>query len=128
MLKIFNLRKAAISIALTSASSVLLASSAWAQPTTTPGYGKTTLQDKTVCSFITGNNVNVRSGPSNHYKVITKLNRGDGVRATHRKGNWVAISARVYGYPPNETYKPLKGWVSNAYINGCSEDQFERWR
>jgi len=127
MLKIFNLRKAAISIALTSASSVLLASSAWAQPTT-PGYGKTTLQDKTVCSFITGNNVNVRSGPGNHYKVITKLNRGDGVRATYRKGNWVAISARVYGYPLNETYKPLKGWVSNAYINGCSEDQFERWR
>ena len=68
MLKIFNLRKAAISIALTSASSVLLASSAWAQPTT-PGYGKTTLQDKTVCSFITGNNVNVRSGPGNHYKL-----------------------------------------------------------
>ena len=128
MLKIFNLRKAAISIALTSASSVLLASSAWAQPTITPGYGKTTLQDKTVCSFITGNNVNVRSGPGNHYKVITKLNRGDGVRATYRKGNWVAISARVYGIPPNETYKPLKGWVSNAYINGCSEDQFERWR
>ena len=128
MLKIFNLRKAAISIALTSASSVLLASSAWAQPTTTPGYGKTTLQDKTVCSFITGNNVNVRSGPGNHYKVITKLKRGDGVRATYRKGNWVAISARVYGIPPNETYKPLKGWVSNAYINGCSEDQFERWR
>ena len=127
MLKILNLRKAAISIALTSASIVLLASSAWAQPTTTPGYGKT-LQDKTVCSFITGNNVNVRSGPGNHYKVITKLKRGDGVRATYRKGNWVAISARVYGYPPNETYKPLKGWVSNAYINGCSEDQFERWR
>ncbi len=126
MLKIFNLRKAAISIALTSASSVFLASSAWAQPTT-PGYGRT-LQDKTVCSFITGNNVNVRSGPGNHYKVITKLNRGDGVRATYRKGNWVAISARVYGYTPNETYKPLKGWVSNAYINGCSEDQFERWR
>ena len=128
MLKILNLRKAAISIALTSASSVLLASSAWPQPTTTPGYGKTTLQDKTVCSFITGNNVNVRSGPGNHYKVITKLNRGDGVRAIHRKGNWVAISARVYGYPPNETYKSLKGWVSNAYLNGCSEDQFDRWR
>ena len=127
MLKILNLRKAVISIVLTSASSVFLASSAWAQPTTTPGYGKT-LQDKTVCSFITGNNVNVRSGPSNHYKVINKLNRGDGVRATHRKGNWVAISARVYGYPPNETYKPLKGWVSNVYMNGCSEDQFERWR
>jgi uncharacterized protein YgiM (DUF1202 family) len=128
MIKTLKLRKAAISIALTSASIALLASSAWAQPTTTPGYGKTTLQDKTVCSFITGNNVNVRSGPGNHYKVITKLNRGDGVRATYRKGNWVAISARVYGYSPNETYKPLKGWVSNFYINGCSEDQFERWR
>ena len=127
MMKILNLCKAAISIALTSASSVLLASSAWAQPTTAPGYDRA-LQDKTVCSFITGNNVNVRSGSSNQYQVVTKLNRGDGVRATHRKGNWVAITARVYGYSPNETYKPLKGWVFNTYINGCSEDQFDRWR
>ncbi len=127
MMKTLNPRKAAIYIALTSASSILLASIAWAQPTTTPGYDRA-LQDKTVCSFITGNNVNVRSGSSNQYLVVTKLNRGDGVRATHRKGNWVAISARVYGYFPNETYRPLKGWVSNAYINGCSEDQFDRWR
>lgn len=126
MLKTLNLRKAAISIALTSASSFLLASSAWAQPTNNT-YGRD-LPNQTVCSFITSNNVNIRTGPGNQYKIITKLNRGDGVRATHRQGNWVAIAARVYGYPPNETYKPLKGWVSNAYINGCSEDQFDRWR
>lgn len=126
-MKTLNLRKAAIFITLTSASSVLLASSAWAQPTTAPNYGKD-LHNKTVCSFITGNNVNVRRGPGNQYQVVTKLNRGDGVRATHRKGNWVAIAARVYGYAPNETYRPLTGWVSNAYINGCSEDQFDRWR
>lgn len=63
MMKIINLRKVTISIALTSASSVLLASSAWAQPPTNPDYGRS-LQDKTVCSFITANNVNARSVPS----------------------------------------------------------------
>ncbi len=74
-MKTLNLRQVGISIALTSASSVLLASNAWAQPTTAPNYSKD-LHHKTVCSFITGNNVNVRSGPGNQYQVITKLNRG----------------------------------------------------
>ncbi len=126
-MKVFNLRRVAIPVVLTLASSFPLASSAWAQPNTDPDYG-IKIQNNTVCSFITGNNVNVRRGAGNQYKVVTKLNRGDGVRATHRKGNWVAIAARVYGFVPNETFRPLTGWVSNAYINGCSEDQFDRWR
>lgn len=125
-MKVFNLRRVAIPVVLTLAFSFPLASSAWAQPTTDT-YGRD-LHNKTVCSFITGNNVNVRRDPGNQYKIVTKLNRGDGVRATHRKGNWVAIAARVYGFVPNETFRPLTGWVSNAYINGCSEDQFDRWR
>lgn len=126
-MKVLNLRRVAISVVLTLASSFSLASGAWAQPNTDPDYG-IEIQNNTVCSFITGNNVNVRSGPGNQYKVIARLNRGDSVRATHRKGNWVAIAARVYGFVPNETFRPLNAWVSNAYINGCSEDKFDMWR
>lgn len=84
--------------------------------------------ENTVCSFITGNNVNIRSGPGTQYRRLVKLNRGDGVRAAYREGNWVKIEARVYGYTPNETFESLDGWVYNQYINGCSEDQFDRWR
>lgn len=86
--------------------------------------------DKSVCSFITGNNVNIRSGPGTQYRLVAKLNRGDGVRAVRRSGNWVLLSGRVTS-PPGKTpevVKPLNGWVYNTYINGCSEDQFERWR
>jgi hypothetical protein len=43
-------------------------------------------------------------------------------------GKWIRIAARVYGYVPNERFVPLQGWVFNQYINGCSEDQFDRWR
>ncbi len=105
---------------------LFLANRAGAQSMPT-NYGGN-IQKNTVCSFITANNVNVRSGAGNKYKIITKLNRGDGVRATYKKGNWVQIAATSSGIVPNETFKPLKGWVYNAYINGCSEDQFERWR
>lgn len=84
--------------------------------------------ENTFCSFITGDNVNIRSGPGTGYRRIVKLNRGDGVRAAYREGNWVKIEARVYGYIPNETFEALDGWVSNQYINGCAEDEFDRWR
>jgi len=40
----------------------------------------------------------------------------------------VKIAARFSGNPPNETLTILDGWVSNQFINGCSEDQFDRWR
>jgi len=86
------------------------------------------LQDNTVCSFITDNNVNIRSGPGTRYPVVSQLSSGDGVRAVYREGNWVKLAARVYGFPPNEEFEPYEGWVSNQYINGCSEDQFEIWR
>lgn len=126
-MKILNLYKAATFVVLTSASSWLLAGSAWAQKSQNPSFA-VKVQNKSRCSFITGNNVNIRSGPGNQYQVITQLNRGDGVKATQRKGNWVMIVARVYGYPPNESFERLNGWVFNAYINGCSEDKFDRWR
>lgn len=85
------------------------------------------VENNTICSFITANNVNVRKGPSLKSPVITRLNRGDVVRALGRTGNWVEIAARDSGKPPTP-YSPLQGYVFNQYINGCSEDQFDRWR
>lgn len=86
--------------------------------------------DQSVCSFITENNVNIRSSPNTQSRVVTKLKRGDIVRAVRRSGNWVQLTGRVTSPPAKmpEVVKPLNGWVSNQYINGCSEDQFERWR
>jgi uncharacterized protein YraI len=92
-----------------------------------PDYG-IEIENNTVCSFITGNNVNIRQEPGTQYPAIVQLNRGDGVRALYRKGNWVRLAARVNGFPPQEQFTPLQGWVFNQYINGCSEDQFDRWR
>lgn len=79
-----------------------------------------------VCSFITGNKVNVRSGPSATYSTITQLNRGRIVRALNRQGKWVKLVG--VENPSTQQVRPLNGWVFNAYINGCSEDQFDRWR
>jgi uncharacterized protein YgiM (DUF1202 family) len=121
---IFNLSKFTTAIAITA---ILLFGSSVRAQSQPSNYGRD-IQKSTVCSFITGNNVNVRSGAGNKYKIITKLNRGDGVRATYKKGNWVQIVATSSGIVPNETFKPLKGWVYNAYVDGCSEDQFDRWR
>lgn len=92
-----------------------------------PDY-ETEVQQNTECSFITGNRVNIRSGPGKSYSTIAQLNRGDGVRAVYREGDWVKLAARVDGFEPNETYEPLDGWVHNQYINGCSEDKFDMWR
>ena len=90
------------------------------------------IQKNTVCSFIVmqdvGGTVRVRQSPSTDAAVVTMLKRGDGVRAVRREGNWVLLAARTQGIVPNETFVPLTGWVSNQFINGCSEDQFERWR
>jgi uncharacterized protein YraI len=97
------------------------------QASVDPDYG-IELELNTECSFITGDRVNIRSGPGTGYGVITQLNRGDGVRALYQEGNWVNIVARVNGIAPAETYEPLDGWVYNQYINGCSEDQFDLWR
>ncbi|MFB2977148.1 SH3 domain-containing protein [Microseira sp. BLCC-F43] len=88
------------------------------------------VQNNGICSFINANGVNVRSAPNTQSQVVTKLNRADIVRAVRRSGNWVQISGRVTSPPGTspEVVRPLRGWVQNTYINGCSEDQFERWR
>jgi len=99
------------------------------QPTLAPEKLEA-LKKQTVCSFINikSGTVNIRKGPGNQHSVVAKLKRGDGVRAVSRQGNWVKIAAITYGNPPNETFEILEGWVNNQYINGCSEDEFDRWR
>ena len=88
--------------------------------------------NNTVCSFLVakevGSNINIRKGPNTNSAIVATLKRGDGVRAVRRSGNWVKLAARSYGTAPKETFKPLDGWVNNQFINGCSEDQFDRWR
>ncbi len=91
------------------------------------------VQENTQCSFINANNVNIRQEPNIQSPVIAQLNRGDGVRVLGsqgtgaRVGNWVKLAARDSGQPPTP-FSPLQGYVFNQYINGCSEDQFDRWR
>jgi Bacterial SH3 domain len=91
-----------------------------------PDY-QTEVKTNTICSFINANGVNLRQDPSVNASIITQFNTGDGVRALSRSGDWVKVVARVSGQSP-EIYSPLEGYVSNKYINGCSEDQFDRWR
>ncbi len=86
-------------------------------------------KDKTVCSFINTDNVNVRQDHSLESEVITQLQRGQGVRAEYREGDWVKITATLEKDGDNKSQtKLLDGWVANDYINGCSEDQFDLWR
>ncbi|MGD1716919.1 SH3 domain-containing protein [Hydrocoleum sp. CS-953] len=103
---------------------ILNAESALAQ--NDPDY-QIEVENNTICSFINGNDVNVRQRPDTSSPTITQLNRGDGVRAIRRTGNWVHIVALDSGQSPTP-YTPLEGYVFNKYINGCSEDQFDRWR
>ena len=102
----------------------LEASSAIAQ--SDPDY-QIEVENNTICSFINATDVNIRQAPNTQSPIITQLNRGAGVRALRREGNWVRLAARDSGQPP-QRYTPLQGWVFNQYINGCSEDQFDRWR
>jgi SH3-like domain-containing protein len=90
------------------------------------------IQNNTQCSFINTSEVNIRSGPGTDYPVVVQLNAGDGVRAVYREGNWVKIAARQYFNKSEESsnahFEPLEGWVSNQYIDGCSEPKFDQWR
>ena len=122
----------AIAILSASITGLSLASGAIANPQTPNSHNQPQIivQNNGICSFINANGVNVRSAPNTQSQVVTKLNRGDIVRAVRRSGNWVQISGRVTSPPGTspEVVRPLRGWVQNTYIDGCSEDQFERWR
>jgi uncharacterized protein YgiM (DUF1202 family) len=76
-------------------------------------------ETKTICSFITGDDVNVREKPNIKAKILTQLDRGYQVEGINRTGDWVKIVIKDSG---------KIGYVSNEYINGCSEDQFDHWR
>jgi len=39
------------------------------------------VENNTICSFINGNDVNIRQSPDLNSPVVTQLNHGDGVRA-----------------------------------------------
>jgi len=91
-----------------------------------PDY-QSEVENNTICSFINSPDVNVRQNPDRRSPVITQLKAGDVVRALYRTGDWVKIAARDSGESPNR-YSPLQGYVFKQYINGCSEDQFDRWR
>ncbi len=87
----------------------------------------------THCSFIISdvpelNVVDVRKGPGTKFARVTKLKRGDVVRAVRREGNWVKIAAIVSDNKPRERFQRLDGWVINYNINGCSEDKYDMWR
>ena len=122
----------AIAILSTQIANLPLASNAIANPQTPNSRNQPQIiaQNNGICSFINANGVNIRSAPNTQSQVVTKLNRGDIVRAVRRSGNWVQISGRVTSPPGTlpEVVQPLRGWVQNTFINGCSEDQFDRWR
>ncbi len=122
----------AIALVSTSMTGLSLAADAIANPQTPNSRNQPQIiaQNNGICSFINANGVNIRSAPNTQSQVVTKLNRGDIVRAVRRSGNWVQISGRVTSPPGTspEVVRPLRGWVQNTFINGCSEDQFDRWR
>ena len=82
------------------------------------GYNVDALETKTTSNNIvrtitymevTGNSVNVRTGPSTSYKSIMKLNKGDKVEYISSSGNWSKIR-----------YNEKEGYISNTYIKSVS--------
>ncbi|MBD1842398.1 SH3 domain-containing protein [Cyanobacteria bacterium FACHB-63] len=58
---------------------------------------------------VTGNNVNIRSGPGTNYSVITVWNKGVQGNRIKQDGAWsYVVTGRV------------EGWISNAYIKPAS--------
>ena len=82
------------------------------------GYNVDALETKTTSNNIvrtitymevTGNSVNVRTGPSTSYKSIMKLNKGDKVEYISSSGNWSKVR-----------YNEKEGYISNTYIKSVS--------
>jgi len=69
------------------------------------------VEENTICSFINSNRVNVRQRPNIDSPVVTRLNRGDGVRVIGRTGDWVQIVARDSGKRPTPI-PPFKDMLS----------------
>ncbi|MCH8851244.1 MAG: SH3 domain-containing protein [Planctomycetes bacterium] len=62
---------------------------------------------------VTGTDVNVRSGPSGNYYVVTRLSAGQRVVIVDRRPSWVAIA------PPKGTYS----LIARDYIDPDSENK-----
>ena len=60
---------------------------------------------------VTGNSVNVRTGPSTSYTSIMKLNKGDKVEYISSSGNWSKI-----------TYNGKTGYIYSTYVKSISND------
>ena len=63
-------------------------------------------------AVVTGNEVNMRSGPGTNYRVIDCLTRGSSVTVIDRSSSWYAVE-----------YNGSSGFISSAYLD-VSEDPF----
>lgn len=55
--------------------------------------------------YVTTSSLNVRTGPSTKYKVITKANKNQSVSVSQSKGSWSKV-----------TVNKKTGWVSSKYL------------
>lgn len=55
--------------------------------------------------YVTASALNVRTGPSTHYRVVTTIKKNQSVRVTETKGSWDRI-----------TVGSKTGWASNKYL------------
>ena len=81
---------------------------------------------------ISARTLNVRSGPGEGHPIVSKLKRGDGVRAFDEDGRWVHIREfddtgaegwvhRSFVRLPKEFMAPAFGEAENAFLEWASE-------
>ena len=70
--------------------------------------------------IITGDRVNLRSGPSTAYSRLTYLNRGDTVTVTGTSGNWYAAAFDSYKGYVHQNYVTLSGGAPSASPSGST--------
>ena len=69
---------------------------------------------------VTGDRVNLRSGPSTAYSRLTYLNRGDTVTVTGTSGNWYAAAFGSYKGYVHQNYVTLSGGAPSASPSGST--------
>jgi len=69
------------------------------------------------CYVIAKNALNVRSGPSTEYSIITTLSYGESVKAIETDNpSWKRIMFRLFE-PNSSTYKYVTGYLSSLYLS-----------
>ncbi|MGH7828638.1 MAG: SH3 domain-containing protein [Candidatus Binatia bacterium] len=63
-------------------------------------------------AYITTRDVNVRSGPGTHYKILTEIKEGTKVNVAGREGEWLRVVSKV-GNPP--------GYIHEQYARPAGE-------